>query len=158
MALKTTKRKDESDPFIYDVWGNKYKPRVVGHRLLVEVDPVTEPGKIILSEAQKAMEQLGQAFGTIIDISPHCWKDLGGREIRKKSPTFNVEEVIKDGEPWAEIGDKVYFQRNAGARIWDPRKAAFREDLMFLNDKDIMAVLRPVKEAKDAGQRTLRAV
>jgi len=156
VAVKTTKRKEHSDPYIYDVWGNKYEALVVGHRILVEVDPITEPGRIEMIESVKAREQLGQAFGTILAIAPNCWKDLGGREIRKKSPA--VEEVLQDGQPWAVVGDKVYFQRNAGARIWDPMNCAFREDLMFLNDKDIMAVLKPVKEAKDAGQRTLRAV
>ncbi len=154
--MKTTKRKEQSDPYIYDVWGTKYEAFVVGHRILVEVDPITEPGQIEMIESVKAREQLGQAFGTILAIAPNCWKDLGGREIRKKD-AFG-EEVLKDGLPWAKVGDKVYFQRNAGARIWDPMKAAFREDLMFLNDKDIMAVLKPVKEAKDAGQRNLRSV
>ena len=154
--MKTIKRKEQSDPFIYDVWGNKFEAVVVGHRLLVEVDPITEPGMIEMIEAVKAREQLGQAFGTIIAIGVSCWKDLGGREIRNKSPA--VEEVLQDGTPWAVVGDKVYFQRNAGARIWNPRKCAFREDLMFLNDKDIMAVLKPEEEAEDAVQRKLRSV
>ena len=154
--MKTTKRKEHSDPHIYDVWGIKYEALVVGHRILVEVDPITEPGMIEMIEAVRAREQLGQAFGTILAIGISCWKDLGGREIRKKSSA--VEEVLQDGQPWAVVGDKVYFQRNAGARIWDPRECAFREDLMFLNDKDILAVLKPVKEAKDAGRAELRSV
>ena len=156
--MKTTKRKEQSEPYIYDVWGVKYEAFVVGHRILVEVDPITEPGRIEMIESVKAREQLGQAFGTILSIAPNCWKDLGGREILKKGISGDVEEVLQDGQPWAVVGDKVYFQRNAGARIWDPMNAAFREDLMFLNDKDIMAVLKPVKEAKDAGRSKLKSV
>ena len=154
--MQTVKRKDKTDPHLYDVYGKEYEAQVCGHRLMVEIDPIKPPGIIAMTDETIAKEQLGQAFGTILSIGPDCWTELGGREVRVKGQ--GTEEVIPTGKPWGEVGDKVYFQRNAGARVWDPQKAAFREDIMFLNDKDIFAVLKPIEEATDAGKARLRSV
>lgn len=132
---------------VVDVHNVQYIPEVCGHRLLVSIDPVVEPGKIVLPASVMEQEQLGSPFATIISIGPECWKDLGNIEVRRAQKGSYGDDIVvyKDGQPWAKVGDRVYIQRFSIARIWDPLKGEMRKDLGFINDKDVISVLREVK-------------
>lgn len=89
-----------------------------GHRVLVKPDAVEEisKGGIVLVQNNKR-EKEAQITGVIVAIGPNAWKAYDG------------------GEPWAAVGDRVYFAKYGGELIKDGD-----EELRILNDEDITAV------------------
>lgn len=104
----------------------------LGHTVLVEVEQVktdTDWGfQIITDSDKKKLEQAGQIVGTVVAIGNQAWK------------AFSLNF---DGEPWAEVGDKVFFSRYAGKNIQDPETGKM---YLLLNDEDIRA--RIIEEEK----------
>lgn len=94
----------------------------VGHRVLVKPDKVEEVSKggILIAKQVVEKEQLAQATGVVIGHGLDCWKE------------FEF--------PWAQIGDRVVYQRYAGMRIPDG-KGGFMEDTILLNDLDITGII-----------------
>ncbi len=90
----------------------------VGHRVLVKPDDLeTETESGIVYRLNTSQERSGQIFGTLVEIGPTAWK------------------AFDDGEPWAEIGDRVAYARYAGKWIEDPET---KEMYVIMNDDDIV--------------------
>jgi co-chaperonin GroES (HSP10) len=66
--------------------------------------------------------------GTLAAIGPQAWKAFG--------PNFT-------GEPWANVGDRVYFAQYSGKIVKDPDTG---EEYKLMNDEDITAVVAAGKE------------
>ncbi len=91
----------------------------VGHRVLIQPDPVDEVSKGGIIMVQDKRQQEAQATGVIIAIGPSAWK------------------AFDDGSPWAQVGDRVYYAKYGGYLVKDGQ-AEYR----LLNDEDICAVER----------------
>ena len=61
-----------------------------------EVEKVSTGGIVMMTDKEAGREKQGSAHGYIVAIGNKAWKHL------------------EDGEPWAELGDKVIFERYAG--------------------------------------------
>lgn len=104
----------------------------VGFRVIVKPDKLEEVNKAIVgdtlakigfeikTEGDKKRIEGGVAIGTLVAVGKTAWK------------------AYDDGEPWAKVGDRVYFVKHGGTLIEDP---ATKEEFRLLNDEDITAVL-----------------
>lgn len=95
--------------------------KVCGHRVLLKPDykeEVTEAGIYLGHSDTFKREQGATQIGIIVDIGPNAW---------------NPHEQY--GDPWAEVGDKVYFAKYAGKEV----KANGNDEIeyMIVNDEDI---------------------
>jgi chaperonin GroES len=101
------------------------KIKAVGHRVIVQPDPVEEVSKggIVLAVDHKR-EIRAADKGTVIQVGEMAWKnDLYG--------------YGKPGwEPWCKAGDRVFFARYAGKGFKDGQK-----DYIVLNDEDIQCLI-----------------
>lgn len=101
-----------------------------GHRLLVRADVVeekSEGGIVIPMDERK--ERTAVQRGVVVDVGSQCWKAF--REVDEDGAEHN-------GEPWAKVGDYVFFARHAGKFIKDP---VTKEEFLVLNDEDILGVI-----------------
>ena len=97
----------------------------LGHRILVQPDEIeteTEHGIIIVQDER--VEKANQQWGTLIAYGPQAWK------------AFSLKF---DGEPWAQVGDKVMFSRYAGSTIVDPENPEVEYKL--LSDEDLCCAM-----------------
>lgn len=93
-----------------------------GHRVIVKPDAleeVTEGGIIIAHGADKKRKEQAQQTGVIVSVGPTAWK------------------AFDEGEPWAAVGDRVYFAKYGGHIIEDSG-----QEYRLLNDEDITAIIR----------------
>lgn len=92
-----------------------------GGHILVLPDKIKEKtdSGIYYPEQTRDREQLAVTKGTIVAIGKTAWKDLD------------------DGTPWAELGDRITYPRNAGFFI----KGKDDVDYVIINDNDIIAKL-----------------
>ena len=96
-----------------------------GHHVLIKPDAVEEKseGGILLQTAfdQNTLtrEKAATTTGVIVAVGKTAWLDFAGEE------------------PWAKVGDHVYFTRHVSKEIKDG------DDLYFLmTDENIIAVIR----------------
>lgn len=91
----------------------------VGHRVLVKPLPLEKQSKggIILSHDER--KEKAQVRGTVVSIGPTAWK------------------AFDNGEPWAAVGDEVWFAQYGGYLVRDPETD---EEYRLLNDEDVCAV------------------
>ena len=97
-----------------------------GNRVIIEqarLEETTESG-IILKRSNEVAEQAGIIKGTIVALGNECWEAWP--------------------EPWAKVGDEVYFAKFAGKLIPDP---VTEEVYLIMMDEDIIATIE--KENKD---------
>ena len=117
------------------------KLRPLGHRVLVSPDVVfegeTTEGGIYIPKETKDKEQQAQMRGTVVELGPTAFKDLGCRVVKRVEGNVTIEE--HDGEPQCQVGDVVYWQSYSGMRFKD-KEGNFRDDLLLLNDADITAI------------------
>ena len=108
-----------------------------GHRVIVRRDTVenVSEGGIILNTntTQQKLEAASCQTGVVVAIGPDAWKafrmlDENGSE--------------KNGKAWARPGDYVVFAKDSGRNLNDPFTPG-EEDLVFLNDEDILAIIVP---------------
>ena len=100
------------------------KLKVCGHRVLLKpafVQEETDWGfKLDVGETFKR-EKAATDIGEVIDIGPMAWKAFDGDN--------------PDWQPWAKIGDIVYFAKYGGKFINVDEK-----DYIIINDEDVQAV------------------
>lgn len=105
----------------------------LGHRVLI--DPNFE-GDTIREGALKDFQFVGESvemeraatqIGVIVAIGPTAWKDF------------------HPGEPWAKVGDKIYFAKYAHKVV----KGEEEKEYFLINDEDCMC---KINETKDEGQ------
>ena len=93
------------------------------YNILVYVPPietVTALGIIKMTDREADREQKGSAEGYVIAVGVQAWEELG------------------DGTPWAEVGDRVVFQRYAGTvpEVEGLDTGEFR----LMRDEEVLAV------------------
>ena len=100
-----------------------------GHYVLVEPDgfeKVTESGIITATDHQARREEVASVKGTLVAAGEIAWADYVG------------------GEPWAKVGDKVWFKRHVSDEIKDEKdidEQGKPKTYFLLNDNDILAVV-----------------
>ena len=98
-----------------------------GHHVLIEPDDVEEvsEGGIVLTTDNDAIrrEKAATTRGTIVAVGPTAWADPG------LSPT---------GEPWARVGDYVYYTRHVSKTITDKESG---KNYFLLTDDNILAII-----------------
>lgn len=99
----------------------EYRVRPLGHRVLVKPDEVKSrtAGGLFLPDTVREMEKQGTALGRLVAIGINAWR------------SFDT------GEPWAALGEHVYFAKYGGQLIKTPDNQDFR----VLNDEDLTSVL-----------------
>lgn len=100
---------------------------VPGHRVLVKPRDIvkkTESGIILEYLDNEELERAATNIGTVVQVGADAWK------------TMYISGYI--GEPWAKVGDEVYFAKWAGKWITDESSG---ERYLVLNDEDITAVI-----------------
>ena len=100
----------------------KFKP--VGYRVLVEVPVIAEKteGGILLSNKYREKEEMGGQVGEVLAMGDEAFK---GHEKFGKNP-------------WYKVGDKVFFTRYAGTRMFIK---GMENHLRSLADEDIHMVV-----------------
>jgi len=95
----------------------RFKP--LGHRVLVKTDKIEEKTRGGLYVPENALErkQAEHVYGTVEGIGATAWK------------------AFDDGNPWAEVGDRVVFAKYGGFLLRDDNGNEFR----ILNDEDLVA-------------------
>lgn len=96
----------------------------VGHRVLIEVEEAmleTDWGFQVV--ADKKLEDAAMIEGVVVAAGAQAWKAFG--------PDFT-------GEPWAKVGDRVYFAPWSGRVIEDPEDG---KKYKIMNDEDIIAIV-----------------
>lgn len=128
----------------------------VGHHLVVE--PITLPekskGGIIVQHKGSEWDKLAKAsrmIGTIVAIGPQCWK-------AHAASLLDVSPAGSDTlEPWAKVGDVIFYNRHAGKFMFDPvlrwdednkppNTDTDMREMYVINDDDVIAVLPPLEE------------
>lgn len=102
-----------------------------GHRVLIkpdEVESVSEGGIIVHTDSAKKLEEAGVRKGVIHSIGKTAW--IG----------------FANDEPWAKVGDRVYFAKYSGTRLEDPQT---KEDLILVRDEDVIAILEEGTDYND---------
>lgn len=95
----------------------------VGHRVLVEVVmEKTSKGGIVLYTDERS-ERIHMEHGYLRAIGPNAWK------------------AFDDGEPWAQVGDHVYFSKFGGKMVKDPYNPSENSNWFILNDEDILGIV-----------------
>ena len=91
-----------------------------GHLLVLpkKVEEVTAGGIILPTDARDK-EQQAATEGTLVAVGPAAWMDLD------------------NGEPWAQVGDKISYARYAGVTM----TGADDEQYILINDNDVLARL-----------------
>ena len=94
-----------------------------GHRVLIRPDSVEEitKGGIVLPKQVQDAEQNATIMGTIVALGGNAWK------------------AFDDGNPWANVGDRVGFAKYGGMIVTDPDT---QEKLRILNDEDITFIIK----------------
>jgi co-chaperonin GroES (HSP10) len=113
--------------------------RPCGHKVLVKADDVEKEHaiegtdiKLEIVHHNEQMHKASQISGTIVAIGPDAWE-----AFRK----VDAEGNWVNGQPWAVVGDKVYFAKYAG-HLLEPNEG---EQYMLLNDEDINAIIEQVE-------------
>lgn len=87
------------------------KGEVTGHYVAVvpdEVETVSKGGIILDTEIdsdKRARVQAASTIGTVISVGNMAWRAYDGNQ--------------EDWKPWAEVGDRVWFQRHVAKIIED---------------------------------------
>ena len=99
-----------------------------GNRIIIEqvkLEETTESG-IILKRENEAAEQAGIIKGTVVAVGDQAWDSWP--------------------EPWANVGDEVYFAKFAGKQIPDP---VTKTMYLIMMDEDIIATIQEEENQDD---------
>lgn len=118
--------------------------RVLGDRVLVKkVTPPKKIGNIALPDETINKERLTTAVGTVVEVGSLCWKNAEMRDVQHKQADGSLV-TERAGAPWCAVGDRVLYQQYAGMRLPDPTaQDRYHPDLVFVLDRDLIAVLEP---------------
>lgn len=103
---------------------------VVGHRVLIKpkrfdeeiADGALQGFKLDVGEDWKR-ERAATVIGTILSVGPNAWKGFD------------------TGEPWAKVGDKVYYAKYSGKTVEEDG-----ELFIICNDEDVQAIIHEDEE------------
>jgi co-chaperonin GroES (HSP10) len=102
--------------------------KVCGHYVLIKPEKMKKKTKsgLILPDAMVNKENVASVRGTLVGVGDNAWKAFDG------------------GDPWAEIGDKVYFKRHVSDRIQDDTdkdEDGEPQEYFLMADENILAVI-----------------
>lgn len=92
-----------------------------GHHVLILPDTVekTTASGIYLPEETRQQQQAATVTGKIIAIGKQAWVGFA------------------EGEPWAKVGDKVFYAKYGGCLVTHEKK-----EFRLVNDEDIVAIIK----------------
>lgn len=96
-----------------------------GHHVLIkpdEVEKVSEGGIVLQASFDNSLQQRERAAtttGEIVAVGKTAWLDFAG------------------DEPWAKVGDRVYFTRHVAKEIKDGE-----EEYFLMTDENVLCVIR----------------
>ena len=96
-----------------------------GHRVLIQPDQVQKEHdlgngfKLAIVMNERA-EKAAMIIGTIVAVGQNAWK------------------AFDQGDPWAKVGDKVYYSKYAGKFLIDPESGV---EYLVINDEDVQAIV-----------------
>lgn len=98
-----------------------------GHYVLVRPDPVettTASGIITGTNHQHEREAVARVKGTLVAVGEQAWQAFGG-------------------DPWAEVGDRVYFKRHVSDRYEDQNDVVDGKPQVYflMADENVLGVL-----------------
>lgn len=100
-----------------------------GHYILIKPEPVEESygemGIVTGTNNQHSREHVASVRGTLVAVGENAWK------------------AFDSGEPWAEVGDKVYFKRHVADRIEDRTDMVNNkpQEYFLMSDENVLAVI-----------------
>lgn len=103
-----------------------------GHRVLIKPDSIEETDEVVKAAKKAGLEivqdklteraeKASQIYGTLVAVGINAWK------------------AYDEGEPWAEVGDRVAYSKWGGKFITDP---VTKEEYVVLNDDDITCIVK----------------
>lgn len=103
-----------------------FKP--CGHYVIVKPDVIEKVsgGGIILNQNMVESENTAKVKGTLVAVGPNAWT------------------AFDNGDPWAEVGDNVYFKRHVSDKIKDENDLDEHGEptlYFLLADENILAVI-----------------
>ena len=106
----------------------KMKIKVCGHYVLIRPDKLeqTTNGGIYIPDANRKREDAATTRGYVVDIGVNAWKSFDG------------------GEPWAKVGDYVYFKRYVADKILDEEdisETGEPQEYFLMGDENLPAVI-----------------
>jgi co-chaperonin GroES (HSP10) len=99
-----------------------------GHYVLVKpevIEKVSEGG-IVLPDDMLNRENTAKVRGTLVAIGKSAWK------------------AFDDGEPWAKVGDRVYFKRHVSDKIEDEsdiNEHGEPQVYFLMSDDNVLAII-----------------
>lgn len=103
--------------------------QVVGHRLMINPDPVetvTASG-IVLAKDEKLYREATHS-GTVVQIGPNAFVGFA------------------DSSPWCSVGDRIIYARHAGKFVEDPEeideKTKKPKEYYIINDEDVQVIIK----------------
>ena len=91
-----------------------------GFRVLIKPDSlVQKTASGIAVVVDDKLYRNATTIGTIVGVGPTAWKGYD------------------DGQPWAKVGDRVYFAKYAGKKIEDGSE----DGLFIVNDEDVQGII-----------------
>jgi co-chaperonin GroES (HSP10) len=99
-----------------------------GHYILIKPEPVerkTAGGIITGTENQLSREHVASVRGTLVAVGENAWK------------------AFDSGQPWAQIGDTVYFKRHVADRIEDKTDIVEGkpQEYFLMSDENLLAII-----------------
>jgi co-chaperonin GroES (HSP10) len=96
----------------------------------VKPDAVEEmtPGGIAIPKSITDKHKFLTTDGVVVAIGPDAWKAF--RQVDDTGKLVN-------GQPWAKIGDRVTYSKNAGKFV---KNTETGEEFVVMNDEDIVLV------------------
>jgi len=109
--------------------------RPCGHNVVVQpvtLKTETDSGIILVTEGsqKEKLEMAGRMLGVLVAVGPQAW-------------WAHSVALEQEYEPWAHVGDTVFYSRHAGKFMFDPIS---KKEMYVLHDEDILAVLPPQDE------------
>lgn len=103
--------------------------QVVGHRLMIDPDPVetvTKSGLILAKDERLYRE--ATHIGTVVQIGPNAFVGFA------------------DSEPWCSVGDRIIYARHAGKFVEDPDEidpnTKKPKEYYIINDEDVQVIVK----------------
>jgi len=99
-----------------------------GHYILIKPDPVetmTASGIVTGTQSQHEREHVASIRGTLVGVGSGAWL------------------AFDQGDPWAHVGDHVYFKRHVADRIEDKSDMVDGkpQEYFLMADENLLAVI-----------------
>jgi len=97
----------------------------VGHFLLIRVEETEKKtkGGIVIPDTVRDSDRRAAEVGVVLEIGPTAWK---------------VDAL--GGEPWVNVGDRIFFAKYSGKWVKDPQDEE-DEELLIIRDEDVVGVI-----------------